>query len=166
MTAKTQAILIDVAEIGAALGSGDIALAEPIISLHQPNCSVELALIELLTGGALIDLWDGHYAEAFLLLCTELGEALPTRGPDGITNAGDPFAIPTDKSGRIGVISAQEAAGLLDLRDGSDNPEHQHVHDWCQRAQAANLSIAMFTDIGTPNSEPCARDQHLESLGV
>lgn len=144
-TGSTSAVLIDPAEIGAALGSGDMELGHSIISTESTQRYVAEALVELLDGGALADLSAEHYVQAFNLLCRELGYPLPACRAAVTTDVGDCFDIPTELSSvKIAIMDTRDADEFLRITEHEDHSEIQHVRQWCERAVANDMSIAVF----------------------
>ena len=120
------AILIEVAELGAALGSGDMELAEQIESdtvdlrTSASNTSagqnVSECLRELLDGGALADENVQGYVDAFSLLCQNLGTTLAAEHTTAINESlfcDSPFDIPVDVN--TSVIHLIEPSGAAEL---------------------------------------------------
>lgn len=99
-----EAYLVDVAEIGAALGSGDVELAHEIDRSAVPSTGdrrTTSCIVELLEGGALFDHDAQFYVDAFALICRHFGEqatAAEIHALDGAARAQVPFDIPSDSA--------------------------------------------------------------------
>lgn len=140
------ACFIDVAEMGAAIGSGDLGLAADIereqrvwlelVELPSNEVCVRQCLHELLVGGAL----DGDnphcYVDAFALLCRQLGDMLPANWSASSSEVGIelPFDVPMgDGAPTIALIPAGQVPAAL----GQDETALQTL--------AAGRSIITFT---------------------
>lgn len=124
-----EAYLIDVAEIGAALGSGDIELGDAIrkarIEAHLLDCSddhkwsaAELSCVdELLQGGALVEHGPELYVKAFSHLCRQLGRPVPPGFLgvlDSVTLCPSPFDLPAhSEDGDVNLIPALRVHDVL-----------------------------------------------------
>jgi len=124
-TGGIHAYRVEVAEIGAAIGSGDVELLETMIcnddlwvdhvAGHVDRDSVSACLTELLEGGALAEEPQGDYAHAFQMLCATLGVKLPLTHNDAqqMSFDDDPFDIPFDDTARIRVSSDGTSATIV-----------------------------------------------------
>ena len=108
-TCSSAAYLIDVAEVGAAMGSADVTLANEIRAAHVGSRPSLVAggetfacLDELLAGGAFADYEPRAYTEAFSLLCCHLGTPLSGDWVEKTAGYGfepSPFDVPESVDG-------------------------------------------------------------------
>ena len=135
----SEAHLIDVAEIGAALGSGDIELGNEIWTAHvatntdRPHQEIFDCLHELLAGGSLAIHEPCWYTEAFSLVCAHLGTPVPAEWIDAVRGSALqelPFDVPVCPEGReIKVASIDIVPATL----------CEGAHEWSSSAHEGDI---------------------------
>lgn len=168
LISQTDALLgayrIDVAEIGAAIGSGDRQLAQAIAADEHSwrtmqgldREKVTACLHELIDGGALAEEPAENYFHAFSLLCCALGDRLAAGQIDELARMSlgeDPFAVPTGEFYGIGLLDASTATSALsELRD--DASVSASLVSVCEQAAASRVPLLVLTTAASLAAAP------------
>lgn len=150
--------MIDQAEIGAALGSGDVELIALIEHNHRAELESETVSIQASIRSSLKDLIDGgacdsepapSYVRAFAMLCQELGEPLSTCTVLGAVREAFrdvPFDVPTEPGvATVQLLSCSDAWALIAKLEGSPSELEPEVTKWLQSAVTQHKSILLFS---------------------
>jgi len=145
---RATAFLIDRAEIGAALTSGDSALIERIARVEQPRPQAYEALSEMIDCYVLGDVSGSAYVDGFEMLCRHLGEEVATKQdsyiPASLALQHNPFDLPVEcGAAQIVVVDAVNAWSVLAEGVGVEPPELQPLQRWCERSVSTENSVVV-----------------------